>query len=414
MNGVDIMRGTDVTDMKRKYRTVNAGEFAEDLVVILRKEVDLRYGENPNQPAAAYQFLAALSGTRKQEYHGHEDQKQTTLAALTDIRLAKSGKNGLSATNMMDVTRALEMLKYFKSPAVAVMKHLVPSGFATQHDNNSLASIYVAARDADARSAFGCVAVVNHPLDKSTAEAIVSTYVEGVAAPEYEEGAIGILDTKKDLRAILYSNLDKLPKFTGDDTLGLYDLKCLPTGRVVVQTPYLTSIRGVQDLVLDPMVVKKKEDCEIRYTVERDPTQQEVSDMLTAWYVNIGVRSNGIVIVKDGVTLAVGSGQQERVGAVEQAIVKAYQKAMDREHIQYNPLMGASLRYKLSSNPLKGAVVSSDAFFPFADAIELLGTAEISAIIQPGGSIRDDEVISAVNKQRMAMAFTLERCFGHF
>ncbi len=288
------------------------------------------------------------------------------------------------------------------------MKHLVPSGFATQFGEASLADIYRRARDADARSAFGSVVVFNKPVDRDCAEALSESYIECVAAPEYEEGAMGILDGKRDLRAVLFSNLDRIPRFVGDDTQGLYDLKVLPTGRAIVQKPYLTSIHGVQDLVLDPMVNGK--------AVGRDPTARELEDMLTAWYVNFGVRSNGIVFVKDGVTVAVGSGQQERVGAVEQSIIKAFQKYMDREGIKYNSLYGILdvVGREVACPDLQGAVCSSDAFFPFRDSIDTMASVGVSAVIQPGGSIRDEEVIDAVNERGMAMAFTLERCFGHF
>ncbi len=393
-----MRRGTDVTDMKRTYRRPVEGEFPEEMTIIMSKESDLRYGENPNQPAAAYRF------------------KGMSLAELTNIRLTKSGKGGLSATNFMDVTRALNILKYFDAPSVAVMKHLVPSGFATRWGGNSLEEIYVKARDADARSAFGSVVVMNKPLDRPTAEAIMSTYVEGIAAPEYEEGTLDILGRKKDIRAILFSNLDKMPRFVGDDIEGLYDLKVLPTGRIIVQKPYLSSIRGPKDLVLDPLVRKKDKETgeEITYVVERDPTDHEIENLLTAWYINIGVRSNGIVFVKNGVTVAVGSGQQERVGAVEQAIIKCYQKSMDLEGIEYDPVEGGSDREKLSKNPLEGAVVSSDAFFPFRDSIDIVAKHGVTGVIQPGGSIRDYEVIQAVNENHMAMVFTLERCFAHF
>lgn len=388
------MRGTDITDMKRVYRTVVEGRFPDTLNIELVKESDLRYGENPNQAAAMFNINNAR------------------IAELVNIQLVKGGKGGLSATNYMDVTRAFDVLKFFKEDAVAVMKHLIPSGFATKN-NNSLDNIYINARDADKRSAFGSVVVFNRPLDKSTAEAIVSTYVEGVAAPEFEEDVMKIFEQKTDMRVIKYSNLDKLPKFVGDDTQGLYDFKSLPTGRVLVQDPYLTSIRGVEDLVLDPKVIKNNTE----YVVARDPTPTELRDLLTAWYINIGVRSNGIVIVKDGVTLAVGSGQQERVGAVEQAIVKAYQKAMDREGIGYNPIEGAADRHRLFNRgifTLTGAVVSSDAFFPDRDSIDTMGEVGITAVIQPGGSINDYKIIEAVNHHKMAMPVTRERCFGHF
>lgn len=393
-----MAKGTDVTDMKRTYRTPTQGEFPDNLTLSMKKESNLRYGENPNQSAAVYR----LEGT--------------SLAELTDIRLAKSGKGGLSATNLMDVTRALDVLKFFQAPSVAVMKHLIPSGFATQFEGNSLDDIYLKARNTDARSAFGSVVVLSRSVDTATAEAIMESYVEGVAAPEYEEGTMDIFGQKKDIRVILFSHLDKLPRFSGDDAEGLYDLKVLPTGRIVVQKPYLSSIRSVDDLVLNPLVRKKNKDTgeEKEYVVERRPTTGELMDMLTAWYVNIGVRSNGIVFVKNGVTLAVGAGQQERVGAVEQAMIKTYQKAMDREALPYDPLEGGAARNKLSSNPLEGAVMSSDAFFPFRDSVDTVARVGVSAVIQPGGSVRDYEVIEAVNEHNMAMAFTLERCFGHF
>ena len=400
-NNPEDIKGTDVTDMKRSYRTAVAGEFADEMDLSMEKESDLRYGENPNQPAATYRF------------------KGISLAELTDVRMAKSGKGGLSATNLMDVTRALDLLKFFHIPSVAVMKHTIPSGFATQFNNNTLADIYTGARDTDARSAFGSFVVLNVPMDKATAEAIMSTYVEGVVAPEYEEGTMGIFEEKKDIRVVTYSNLDAIPKYIGDDTEGLYDLKVLPTGRVIAQKPYLTSIKGPGDFILDPLVRKKQKDdsgkeYETSHVVERLPTPEELQDMLTAWYVNIGVRSNGIVFVKDGVTLAVGSGQQERVGAVEHAIVKAYQKAMDREGISYDAINGAVNRDKLSANPLDKSVMSSDAFFPFRDSIDTIASVGVTAVVQPGGSVRDNEVIDAVNEHQMAMAYTLERCFGHF
>lgn len=383
-------RGTDVSDMKRFYRTANIGEFPEYLDLTFEKESDLRYGENPMQPASVYRF------------------KESQLAKLTNIRLAKTGKGGISATNFMDVTRAMDILKYFKEPSVAVMKHLIPSGFATQHNSKCLAEIYKKARDADARSAFGSVVVFNQALDKDSANALLETFVEAVAAPEYESGVIEMLETKKDLRVMLYSNLDKLPKFIGDDTLGLYDMKALPTGRLIFQKPYLTSIKSREDLILDPMINGN--------FVKRDPTDRELKDMLTAWYVNFGVRSNGIVLVKNGVTVAIGSGQQERVGAVEQAIIKAYQKYNARNGIKFEPLHGVLDTEGLFSfcPDLQGAVCSSDAFFPFRDSVDVLGNVGVSAIIEPGGSVKDQEVIEAVNEKNMAMAFTRERCFGHF
>lgn len=386
-------RGTDVTELKKVYRTAVKEEFPEILNVSLKKEYDLRYGENPNQPAAAYSI------------------GDNPLASLIDIKLAKTGKGGLSATNIMDITRALDILKFFHTPAVAVMKHLIPSGFATDyHKKKSLSEIYTKARDADARAAFGSVVVFNSIMDVNAAESLNETFVEVVAAPGYAEGAIDALEHKKDARIALFSNIDKIPKYDSDDDSGLYDMKALPGGRIIIQKPYLSSIKGKDSLILDPMVIKDN----VKHVVAKDPNEDEIKDLLIAWYVNIGVRSNGIVIVKNGVTLAVGSGQQERVGALEQAIVKAYQKSMDREGIKYDPINGAVSREYLSNNPLSGAVVSSDAFFPFRDSIDIMAEHGITSLIQPGGSKMDFEVIDAVNEHGMSMAYTLERCFGHF
>ena len=388
---------TDISDMKRTYRTAVAGDFPDELDVRLARDANLqlRYGENPMQPAAVYGF------------------KGTSLAELTNVRLAKTGKGGVSAINLMDVLRAMDILKYFERPSVAVMKHNIPSGFATQCTLNdkSLVELYRNARDADSRSAFGSVVVFNRAVDKDTANEINQTYVEGVAAPEYHNGVMEILEQKKDLRVMQFSNLDRLPKFVGDDTEGLYDMKVLPTGRVVVQKPYLTSIRSAGDLVLDALV-KDKDGKE--HFIHRKPGEAELKDMLTAWYVNFGVRSNGIVFVCDGVTEAIGSGQQERIGAVEQAIGKAFQKEMDREGIKYNHYDWYQHINELDKNPLFGSVCSSDAFFPFRDSVDAMNKFDVIGVIQPGGSARDNEVIDAINEHGMVAAFTLERCFGHF
>ena len=134
-----------------------------------------------------------------------------------------------------------------------------------------------------------------------------------------------------------------------------------------------------------------------------------------AWYLNIsGARSNGVVFVRDGVTVAIGSGQVERVGAVEQAIVKGMQKAMDREGIIYDPLMGIAGYEQLKNQPFQGAVCSSDGFFPFDDSLKLLVRVGVTAAVQPFGSQNDDVVIKGANLYKVAMVATGERCFGHF
>ncbi len=400
-----MTRGTDITSMKRSYRTVTGADIPDKVVILLQRENELRYGENPMQGAAQF-MIRAIAGNKEKM------MKEECLADLVSIELSRAGgKSGWSATNYMDVTKALDVLKFFEEPSVAVMKHLVPSGFATQHEGNSLADIYRKARDADARSAFGSVVVFNRPVDVASAEAVMESYVECVVAPSFEEGTTEIFEKKKDIRVITYDGLDDIPKYKDDDVEGIFDMKVLPGGRAILQQPYVSSIRGPEDLITDPYVMRKKV---AQDPVARDPTEAEIKDMLTAWYVNVGgVRSNGIVVVKDGVTVSVGSGQQERVGAVEQAIVKGYQKAMDREGVEYNPLYGISNINELDVDPFDGAVLSSDAFFPFRDSIDRIADVGMKAIIQPFGSVRDHEVIKALNEYDMAAAVTLERCFSH-
>lgn len=383
----------DVTDLKSIYKVANKTfDYPQKLNLHLDKNMDLRYGENPNQPGALYKFDSEFSIT-------------------TNLKQIKSGKGGMSGANLMDINRAIEILKFFEKPSVAVMKHCIPSGFATTYTDESLVNLYKKARDADTRSAFGCVTVFNTKVDIDTANEIMTSFVEVVAAPSFDEKAFEILSKKESMRIITFENLDKLPKFEGDDVKGLFDLKVMPVGGIIVQTPFLTRIRSRKELVKTPSL--KTKDGSI-ISVKRAPTEKEYDDLLASWYINLGVRSNGIIIIKDGVTLAVGSGQQERVGAVEQAIIKAYQKAMDRAGIIYDPLNVMQSISKLGYNPLDGAILSSDGFFPFRDSIDLLAKVGIKAIIQPGGSIKDDEVIVAANEHNMAMVFTKERCFGHF
>ena len=310
------------------------------------------------------------------------------------------------------------MLKFFDVPAVVIMKHNIVSGFARQiEETQSLADIYRLARDSDRRSNFGGTVLFNHAVDTETTEALLELYprhiIDVIAAPSYEEGQLVRLEQgSANIRLSTFAHLDKLPHFLGDEMYGLFSLKEMPTGRLALQGLPVTGIRSVEDLILDPMRIDKHGN---PHTIERDPTEQELKDLLVAWYINVaGARSNGVVLVRRGVLVACGSGQVERVGAVEQALVKGVQKAFDREGIEYDPLLGITGREKLKKDPLQGAACASDAFFPFPDAVETLGRVGVSAIIQPYGSVRDGLVIDAANRHKIAMPATLERCFGHF
>jgi AICAR transformylase/IMP cyclohydrolase PurH len=350
---------------------------AEVLGVSYEKIEDLRYGTNPNQGAAFYR------------------RAQGGALVIGAMETLKSGKGGLSQTNIEDIHHALGIVKYFNRPACAVMKHLNPSGAAVQFDNEPQVVVYRRARDCDARAAFGSVVAFNKAVSVKTAEEIMSTIVEVVVAPDYEEGVLEVFSDharfgrNRHIRVISVPNLKKLPRFEGDETHGVKEIKVLADGSLVVADPFLSSIRNAKDIL--PAEAEKKTGEKIIAEKEISPAQAR--DLLFAWYVNFNVRSNGVVIAGQGTTLAVGTGQQDRVGAVEQAVAKARANAGDQA--------------------LAGAVLSSDGFFPFRDSIDQCAEAGIAAIIQPGGSLRDYEVIEACNEHGIAMVFTGERCFSH-
>lgn len=344
--------------LKTAYRTARPENLPEQIEIkigerslTLTKTSSLRYGENPHQAAAHYS------------------------AGVNPLKWIKQAKGGASWTNVADIEQAIKILRYMARPAALVMKHLNPSGVAQQGSLRELASIYRAARDCDSRAAFGGVAVVNQPLDAATAEVMLEGFLEVVAAPDFTPEALELLESKKDLRLAQIAPPQERARFVGDPIDP--EIRLLSDGSCLVQEPFLSQVRLPQDLV---------------NIGQTPPSAEQLEDLLFAWYVTTGVRSNAVVLAKQGRTLAVGTGQQERVGAVEQAILKAQQKGHD----------------------LRGAVVSSDGFFPFRDSLDLLAQAGIGAVVQPGGSMRDSEVIEACNQHGMAMVFSEERCFGHF
>lgn len=366
-------------DLKQMYRTRTEGDFPEgfDLFGAAYVKVeDLRYGTNPHQPAAFYRPADSAS------------------LVLGRYHLLKTGKSGLSQTNLEDMQHAVGILKFITEPACAVMKHCNPSGVAMQREGQTLRQVYERARDADAQAAFGSVVVFNSEVDADTAESIMETIVEGVAAPFFTVEALEVLNNadhykrNKELRIIQLPGFDVLPRYVGDPTG--WEMKVFDDGSIVLAQPYLSRVRTVADLVPAYNEHAKKG----RMDIARQPDARELADMLFAWYVNIHVRSNGVVIVKNGQTLAVGTGEQDRVGAVQQAIFKAQNK------------------YK-GTETLDGAVMASDGFFPFRDAVDTATAAGVRAIVQPGGSMNDYDAIVACNEVGASMVFTMERCFSH-
>lgn len=362
------------------YLSKNVGNFAETIEINGRKFVkvdDLRYGTNPHQVACYYKMADRES-------------------VIGDMQILKNGKNGLSQTNLEDISYALNIIKFFKNPACAVMKHVNPSGAAMACQGDNLLDVYLKARDADKRAAFGSVIAFNTELDQATAREIMSTFCECVVAPSFADGVLEIFndgDTyklNKHIRIVKCGDLSKLPKFNRDADDSYNTIKVLADGSLVVAAPLLTSLESVEELKL-----AEAENKASGYQIsQHQATKEQLDDLLFAWYVNISVRSNGVVIAQNGQTLSVGTGEQDRVGAIEQAIIKFGDK------------------YE-GNGSLQNAVMASDGFFPFADGVETAAAAGITAIIAPAGSLRDADVIKRANELGVALYHAPERIFSH-
>jgi phosphoribosylaminoimidazolecarboxamide formyltransferase/IMP cyclohydrolase len=366
---------------RNTYLSRNTGDYPDEMQingVKYQKVDDLRYGTNPHQPAAFYKPVG----------------KNTPVG---DLEILKTGKSGLSQTNLEDISYSMNIVKYFSEPACAVMKHVNPSGAAVHRAGESLKDVYRKARDCDARAAFGSVVTFNVEVDVETAEEIMSSFVECVVAPAYADGVLDVFnDTErfklnKSIRIIKCGDLSALPKFVGDDSDGINDsFKVLADGSLVIAAPLLTNLTGIQD-----MKPAKSENKRVGEQVsEVKASDAQLNDLLAAWYININVRSNGVVIMKNGQTLAVGTGEQDRVGAVEQAIEKFKAKYEGEE-------------------TLEGASMASDGFFPFPDAVEVAAAAGVKAVISPAGSLRDADVIKRANELGVALYHAPERIFSH-
>ena len=299
---------TDVSDFKDVYKTAIASDFPQEATIILGDktiklkalDIALRYGTNPHQPFAAF---APVGGQP---------------LSVGNLDMLKGGKAGLSLTNLQDMSQAVNILKYFDRPACTIMKHINPCGFKVQTKGESLADIYRIARSCDERSAFGGIIGFNVKVDAATAEAIMESFIEGVIAPDYDEDALAVLrrteGTKKlnnAIRVAKAANMGSVPKYIGDDVTGYFNIRNLADGTITFEIPYLTRIRSAADFICDPMIpnTDPAKNNGTDYVVKRQPTAAELDDCLTAWYLNINVRSNGIVFVKDGASIAVGTGR---------------------------------------------------------------------------------------------------------
>ncbi|WP_313343765.1 bifunctional phosphoribosylaminoimidazolecarboxamide formyltransferase/IMP cyclohydrolase [Sedimentibacter sp.] len=274
----------------------------------------------------------------------------------------------MSFNNINDTNGALELLKEFEEPTAVACKHANPCGVGTA---DNIYDAYIKAYNADPTSIFGGIVVFNREIDERTAEEINKIFVEIVAAPSFSENALKILKSKKNIRLLLIENI------TEKSDENSYDIKKV-AGGILVQTI---------DSKLFP------DESEIETVTLKESTEQEKRDLLMAWKIVKHTKSNAIVIVKNGQSIGVAPGQVNRIWACKQAIEHAAEF--------------------LGAESLKGAVLASDAFFPFPDCVEEAHKAGITAVIQPGGSINDHLSIEVCNKNNMSMLFTGMRHFKH-
>lgn len=312
-------------------------DHPKSLTLNFLKKTDLRYGENPHQRAYAYQYKNADSGV---------------------LQAQKLQGKDLSYNNILDAEAALQLIAEFQEATCVIVKHGNPCGVAS---SDTLLDAYNKAFQADHLAAFGGIIALNLPCDAECAHKITEKFTEMVIAPGYSEAALAIFADKPNLRLLLTPAIDEHD----------HELRFISGGALLQEK--------------DKQVLSRNQ---LRVVTKKQPSADNISEMLFAWKVVKHVKSNAIVIAQAEQTVGIGAGQVSRVDAVLLALKKAGKKA-------------------------KGAVLASDAFFPFRDNIDKIAEAGIAAIIQPGGSVRDDEVIAACDENNLSMVFTGIRCFKH-
>ena len=320
-----------------------SGEFPPLFVRAFEKITDLPYGENPHQRAAFYAQIGARATVLSQvkQHHGKE----------------------LSYNNLLDLDSARSLLRGVETPACSIIKHNNPCGVAI---GDGGLEAYRKAFACDPLSAYGGVIALNRPVDAETAEALAGQFIEVLIAPAYDDDALEILTRKKNIR-ILEDNERRLPSLTEPD------IRQVTGGLLVADGDYSFDDRE-----------------DMRVATQRQPDEGQWRDLLFAWHVCRHVKSNAIVVARDGATVGIGAGQMSRVDSVRLAVEKSE-----------------------AVGGLTGGALASDAFFPFADGPELAVQAGVTSIIQPGGSIRDDEVVAAAEEAGVVMVLTGTRHFRH-
>jgi phosphoribosylaminoimidazolecarboxamide formyltransferase / IMP cyclohydrolase len=364
--------GHDFTRRARRQASqADGADLGDRLDFSLEKVRDLRYGENPHQKAAWYRpakvrptpdatgnaITAVVSGSSQ------------TPAGLGSA-IIHQGKE-LSFTNLLDLDAAARIVLEFDEPAAVVIKHTNPCGAAT---GDSPADAYVRARDADSLAAYGGIVALNRPLDETTAQAIVSTFIEAVVAPSVDEAAHGVLARRKNMRVVT-ARFDGLRN--GVDLRSILGATLIQERDRVLEAQHAWPAGSLVE--------------GLKVVSERQPTPDEWEAMRFAWRICAHVKSNTVVFADRRRTLAIGAGQMSRVDAVKVAGMKASSAGVG----------------------LSGSVAASDAYFPFRDGLDAVAQAGATAVVQPGGSVRDPEVIAAANEHGLAMVFTGRRHFRH-
>ncbi len=430
-----------MSDLKKMYKTIMDDDFPDEMTIrfgdqtlVYRKrawripdeksgeliEKGLRYGENPDQQAALYELVngnLVLGDCR------FIDPGNGLVSSVSEADMLQAGKHP-GKTNLTDLDNALNILKFLSDrPAATIMKHNNPCGVAY---GVTVSEAYDRANMADRIAAFGGCLMVNRALDRRTAELVSENYLEVVGAPDFEEGAFDILAKRKNLRIIRIQKMQELEKYR---QFRFVDFKSLIDGGIIVQQSPVNRITTGNDFLPAKTVFKGRE-----YAIERQPTEKEYADMLFGWSVEQGITSNSVIYVKDGVTVGIGTGEQDRVGVAEIAIFKAYTKHSDaicfRKHgVPYKTFELEASQGKREISALReideltreakggliGSTMVSDAFFPFRDGVDVGIKEGISAIVQPGGSERDFDSIEACNSAdpQVTMVFTGQRAFRH-
>ncbi len=367
----------------------------------------LRYGENPGQEAALFKLVNGNLSL------GDVECIQPGKYLASDVELLQSGKHP-GKTNITDADNALNILRYLMdTPCAVVMKHNNPCGVAKA---DSLVDAYDKANMADRLAAFGGAIALNREVDTDTADLIAGNYAEVVIAPDFAPGVMDILGKRKNLRVMRINNMERLAEYDG---ARFVDLKSLMDGGMVAQWSFVPEARTTDDLMPASATYKGEE-----YKIKRLPTEREYDDLLFGWLVEAGVTSNSVLYVKNGVTVGIGTGEQDRVGVAEIARDKAYRKLADRlcweaHATPYNSLEDADAKAEIDREVqnqrggLPGSCMVSDAFFPFRDGAEVGIKEGVTAIVQPGGSARDHESIEACNEANVSMVYTGQRSFKH-